>query len=344
MEFTAKMIAEFLHGEIEGNPDAKINNVSKIEEGKEGTLAFLANPKYTKYIYSTQASIVLVNKSLELEEKVSATLIRVDDAYQAFAALLQLYEQYKPKKTGINDKASIAGSAILGKDPYVGDFAYIGDNVKVGDNVKIYPQAYIGDNVKIGNNTIIYAGAKIYTDCVIGQNCIIHAGAVIGSDGFGFAPQEGNNYNKIPQIGNVVLEDDVEIGSNTTIDRATMGSTILRKGVKIDNLVQIAHNVEVGENTVIVSQVGIAGSTKIGKNCMIAGQVGIVGHITIADGVKIAAQSGISNSVTKPGEIMLGSPPAPISEMRKIMVIYRRLPELKDKVDRLENEMKLLKK
>ncbi len=343
MEFTAKIIADYLNGEIEGNPDAKVTDVSKIEEGKNGTLAFLANPKYTKYLYTTNASVVLVNKDMQLEKEVKSTLIRVQDAYQAFASLLNLYAESLPKKTGIDKNISIASSSKLGKNLYIGTFAVIGENSVIGNNVRVYPQVYIGDNVVIGDNTILYPGVKIYYDCKIGENCIIHAGTVIGSDGFGFAPQNNDSYQKIPQIGNVIIENYVEIGANVTIDRATMGSTIIKNGVKLDNLIQIAHNVVIGENTVIAAQSGISGSTKIGGDCMIAGQVGIVGHLEIADKVKIGAQSGVTNNISE-GEIILGSPAYNISVKRREIAVTRQLPSIYKKINELEKEINRLKR
>ncbi|MBN2613781.1 MAG: UDP-3-O-(3-hydroxymyristoyl)glucosamine N-acyltransferase [Bacteroidales bacterium] len=343
MEFTAKTISEFLRGTIVGNPDEKVSEISKIEEGKKGSLSFLSNPKYTKYLYTTDASIVLVNKDLTLEDKVKATLILVDNAYEAFASLLQLYTQSLPKKLGIDKEVYISSTCKYGKDIYIGAFTYIGENVKIGNNVSLYPQVYVGDNVTIGDNTIIYPGVKIYHDCIIGSGCTIHGSTVIGSDGFGFAPQQDNEYKKIPQIGNVIIEDSVEIGSNVSIDRATIGSTIIRKGVKIDNLIQVAHNVEIGANTVIAAQSGISGSTKIGKDVMIAGQVGIVGHIRIADGVKIGAQSGVTNSIDKEGEIILGSPAYNISEKRREFAVARQLPNIYKKITDLEKEVQRLK-
>lgn len=342
MEFTAKSISEFLKGEIVGNPDVKVSEISKIEEGKKGSLSFLSNPKYTKFLYNTESSIVLVNRNLKIEEEVKATLILVDDAYEAFASLLSLYAQSLPKKSGIDKNVYIGSSSSYGKEPYIGEFSYIGDNVKIGDKVSIYPQVYIGDNVTIGSGTTLFPGVKIYHNCMIGANCTIHGGAVIGSDGFGFAPQQDNEYKKIPQIGNVIIEDSVEIGSNVTIDRATFGSTIIRKGVKLDNLIQVAHNVEIGENTVIAAQSGISGSTKIGRDVMIAGQVGIVGHIKIADGVKIGAQSGVSNSIDKEGEIVLGSPAYNIGEKRREFAVSRQLPAIYKRIVELEKEVQRL--
>ncbi len=341
MEFSAKQIAEVLQGEIEGNPEVKVSNLSKIEEGKPGTLSFLANPAYEKYIYDTNASIVIVNKDFKPEREISATLIRVDDAYAAFAALLEFYQQNKPKKTGISDKASIAESARIGQDVYIGDFVVIGENVVIGDHCSILPNVTVADNVQIGNGTKLYPGVKVYEDCKIGKDCTIHAGVVIGSDGFGFAPQT-EGYKKVPQIGNVIIEDNVEIGSNTVIDRATLGSTIIKKGVKLDNLIQIAHNVVVGENTVIAAQSGISGSTKLGKNCMIGGQVGIIGHLTIADEVKIAAQSGIGRSIKEKGAIVEGSPAFNIRDYQRSYVHFRRLDALVKRVNELERKLKEL--
>jgi UDP-3-O-[3-hydroxymyristoyl] glucosamine N-acyltransferase len=344
MEFTAATIAEFLKGEIEGNPDTKVNTIAKIEEGQEGALSFLANPKYEHYIYSTASSVVLVNKEFIPSAKIDATLIRVDNAYEAFASLLRLVDQARPRKKGIHPTAIIESSVTLGSDVYIGPFAYIGENCIIGDGCSLYPHVYIGDNTKIGINTTINPGVKIYHECVIGQGCIIHAGSVIGSDGFGFAPQSEHEYMKIPQLGNVILEDFVEIGANVTIDRATMGSTIIHKGVKLDNLIQIGHNVEVGENTVMAAQTGIAGSTKVGKNCMFGGQVGISGHIRIANGSKIGAQGGILGDIKEENTAIIGSPAFEIKQFLKSSVIFRRLPDLKTKIDTLEKEVELLKK
>lgn len=343
MNFKASVIAGFLKGQLEGNPDAEVNDISKIEEGRQGTLSFLANPKYEKYIYETEASIVLVNRDFKPEKPISATLIRVDNAYEAFASLLELYQQSKSVKTGIHKTASIHDKVELGENLYIGDFVVIEDNTKIGNNVRIYPQVYIGENVTIGDNTIIYAGVKIYEGCHVGSECVIHSGAVIGADGFGFAPQDGNNYRKIPQIGNVIIENNVEIGANTTIDRATMGSTIIRKGVKLDNLIQIAHNVEIGENTVIAAQSGIAGSTKLGRECMLGGQVGIIGHLTIADKVKVAAQSGIIKDVKKEGEILQGSSAIPFKDYWKSYFIFTKLPELRMQLIELTKEVNEMK-
>lgn len=338
MKFSAKQIAELLNGTIEGDPGVEVSKLSKIEEGKPGSLTFLANPKYTQYIYGTKASIAIVNNDFVPEQAISATLIRVDDAYKAFAKLLEIYNQITRNKTGISEKAYISKSAKIGKDVYIGEFAFIGDNAEIADNVKIYPQSYIGDNTTICENTVIFAGVKIYSDTIIGKKCTIHSGVVLGGDGFGFAPNCDNYYSKVAQIGNVVIEDDVEIGANTTIDRATLGSTIIHKGVKLDNLIQIAHNVEIGENTVIISQTGIAGSTKIGKNCMIGGQVGIIGHLRIADNVKIAAQSGVGSNVEEEGAVIQGSPAYSLRDYQKSYVHFRKLPSIINRLEELEKK------
>lgn len=344
MEFTAATIAGFLKGEIEGNPDIKVNTIAKIEEGHQGALSFLANPKYEHYIYSTASSVVLVNKSFIPSGKIEATLIKVENAYEAFASLMRLVDQARPRKTGIHPTAVIEPTAKVGTDVYIGPYAYIGENCQIGDGCSLYPHVYIGDNTTIGVNCILNPGVKIYHDCVIGQSCIIHAGSVIGSDGFGFAPQSENEYMKIPQLGNVILEDLVEIGANVTIDRATMGSTIIRKGVKLDNLIQIGHNVEIGENTVMAAQTGIAGSTKVGKNCMFGGQVGIAGHIRIANGSKIGAQGGILGDIKEENTVIIGSPAFEIKQFMRSTVVFKRLPDLKSKVDSLEKEIQTLKK
>lgn len=344
MEFTAAEIAEFLKGEITGDPEIKVNTVAKIEEGHKGALSFLANPKYENYLYTTDSSIVLVNRSFVPSAPVKATLIRVDNAYESFASLLTLVEQSKPKKKGIHPTAVIESNAIVGTDAYIGAFVYIGENCVIGNNCRIYPHSYIGDNTRIGDDCIIYSGVKVYHECVIGNKCTIHAGSVIGSDGFGFAPQSESEFMKIPQLGNVVLEDHVEIGANVAIDRATMGSTIIHKGVKLDNLIQIGHNVEVGENTVMAAQTGIAGSSKIGKNCMFAGQVGIAGHVKIADGIKIGAQSGVPGDIKKENSIVTGYPAIDHRDFLRSSVVYRKLPELKMKIDYLEQEIEFLKR
>lgn len=335
MKFSAKQIAGLLNGQIEGDEEVTVSKLSKIEEGEPGSISFLANPLYTHYIYNTQASLVIINKDFELTAPVSATLIRVESAGNAFAKLLEMYNQVKLNKTGISRQAYISDSAKVGDNVYAGEFAVVSDNAKIGNNVKIYPQVYIGDNVVVGDNTTLFAGVKIYSDCVIGRDCIIHSGTVIGSDGFRFAPEnEGNK--KVPQIGNVIIEDDVEIGANCAIDRATLGSTILRKGVKFDNLIHIAHNVEVGENCYFAACTVVAGSTKIGKNCMTSGQVGIVGHLHIADNTIVTAQSGISKSIPKPGGVFMGSPAFDANKYRKAFVHFRNLDALVQRIEKLE--------
>jgi UDP-3-O-[3-hydroxymyristoyl] glucosamine N-acyltransferase len=339
MEFSAYQIAGFLKGEIVGDPDVKVNTLSKIEEAQPGSLTFLANPAYTPYIYKTRASIVLVNKDFKPETEISATLIKVENAYTALASLLNLYQQSLPQKTGISSMASVPSSCKIGENTYIGEFAVLGENVVIGNNVKLYPHCYIGDNVTVGDNSVLYPGVKIYINCVIGKDCTLHSGAVIGADGFGFAPQSDNNYQKIAQIGNVILEDHVEIGANTTVDRATMGSTVIRKGVKLDNLIQIAHNVVIGENTVIAAQTGVAGSSKIGRNCMIGGQVGISGHISIGNEVKIAAQSGLSSNV-KDGKILMGSPAFDHDKYIRTYIHFRNLEKLVKKVEEIEKIIK----
>lgn len=344
MEFTAATIAGFLKGEIEGNPETVVNNVAKIEEGHKGDLSFLANPKYEHYIYNTKSSIVLVNKSFVPASKVEATMIKVDNAYEAFALLLRLVDQSKPRKKGIHATAVIEQTAKIGSDAYIGPYAYIGENCVIGDGCSIYPHVFIGDKTQLGGNCIIYPGVKIYHECILGEGCIVHAGTVIGSDGFGFAPQSDNEFMKIPQLGNVILEDHVEIGANVAIDRATMGSTIIRKGVKLDNLIQIGHNVEIGENTVMAGQTGVAGSTKVGKNCMFGGQVGLSGHIKVADGTKIGAQGGVAGDVKEENTVIIGSPAIDFRQFLKSSVIFRKLPELKSKVDNLEKDVESLKK
>lgn len=342
ISFTAEQIATVLNGTIEGDPSVVVNNFSKIEEGKPGTLTFLANPKYTHFIYSTKASIVLVNNDFKAEQPISATLIRCFNAYAALAILLDMVEKLKPQKVGVEPMSYISPSATQGENIYVGAFAYIADNAKIGSNTKIYPQSYIGENVKIGSNCTIYPGVKIYSGCKVGNNCIIHAGAVIGSDGFGFAPQADGTYKKIPQMGIVIIEDDVEIGANTTIDRAVMDATIIRKGVKLDNLIQVAHNVEVGENTVMAAQVGISGSTKVGKQCMIGGQVGLGGHIAIGDNVNVGAQSGIISNI-KPDSKIIGSPAIPVKDFFRSSVIFPKLPDMYRQLAQLEKEIEAIK-
>lgn len=340
MQFSAQQIAGLLGGVIEGNPDVTVSKLSKIEEGVPGSISFLANPVYTHYIYTTNASLVIVNKDFEATGPISSTLIRVESAAAAFAKLLEMYNQVKLNKTGISKQAYISETATVGTNIYAGEFAVVSDNARIGNNVKIYPQVYIGDNVTVGDNTTLFAGVKIYSDCVIGANCIIHSGTVIGSDGFRFEPQNEEGQRKVPQIGNVIIEDDVEIGANCAIDRATLGSTILRKGVKFDNLIHIAHNVEIGENSYLAACNVVAGSTKIGKNCMFSGQVGIVGHLQIADNTIITAQSGISKSITKPGEVYMGSPAFDANRYRKAYIHFRNLDGLAQRIDKLEKQSK----
>jgi UDP-3-O-[3-hydroxymyristoyl] glucosamine N-acyltransferase len=339
MEFTAATIAGFLNGEIEGNPDVKVNTVAKIEEGHSGALSFLANPKYEHHIYTTRSSIVLVNKTFVPSSAIGATLIKVNDAYEAFASLLRLVDQSRPRKKGIHPTAIIESTATIGSDVYIGPYTYIGDNCVIGDGCSVYPHVYIGDNTRLGKNCSINPGVKIYHDCVIGESCTIHAGSVIGGDGFGFAPQSDNEYMKIPQLGNVILEDQVEIGANVTIDRATMGSTIIRKGVKLDNLIQIGHNVEVGENTVMAAQTGIAGSTKIGRNCMFGGQVGISGHLKIQEATKIGAQAGILGDIKEENAVLLGSPAMDLKKFLRSFAVFRKLPELQTQLNSLKKEV-----
>jgi UDP-3-O-[3-hydroxymyristoyl] glucosamine N-acyltransferase len=342
MEFSAKQIADLIQGRVEGNEDTKINSFAKIEEGKQGAISFLSNPKYTHYIYDTQSSVVLVNEDLQLERPVNATLIRVKNAYEAVAKLLQFYAQMKPKKTGIDPLASISPKAQIGKDCYIGAFAVIGDNTVIGDNAQIYPHAVIGDNVKMGNDCLIYPNVTIYEGCKIGNRVTIHGGSVIGADGFGFAPNT-DGYDKIPQIGIVTIEDDVEIGANTCVDRSTMGSTLIHKGVKLDNLVQIAHNVEVGENTVMSAQVGVAGSTKIGSWCMCGGQAGFAGHITVGDKTFVGAQCGVNSSV-KGNESIIGTPAQEPKSFFKSSVLFRKLPDIYKQLSDLQKEVENLKK
>ena len=341
MKLTAKKIAEILSGEIVGDPKTEVQSLAKIEEGKNGDLCFLANKRYTSFIYKTKASIIIVNKGFKVEKKIPSTLIFVEDAYHSFSKLLEIYSKMKTHKKGIEKLSKIADSAKIGKDIFVGAFTYIGENVNIGDNVKIYPNCFIGKNVTIANNSILYAGVRIYHDCKIGKNNVLHSGVIIGADGFGFSSDKNNQFNKISQIGNVVLEDDVEVGANTTIDRATMGSTLIKKGVKLDNLIQIAHNVEIGENTVIASQVGIAGSTKIGRNCMIGGQSAIVGHVTIADNVKIAGQSGVAASITKKGKIVQGPLAFDIKAFQRSYIVFKKLPEIYKTISEIEKSFLL---
>lgn len=345
MQFTAELIAGYLKGTLEGDPKAAVHNVAKIEEAKPGDLVFLSNPKYEDHLYSTGATIAIVNDDFKAQKPVPGglTLVRVPNAYTAFAALLDLYVANKPKKTGISPLASIHSSATVGEGVYIGEYAVIDEGAVIGNNTQIYPHVYVGDRVQVGEDTKLYAGVKIYEDCVLGNRVTIHGGTIIGGDGFGFAPTEDGSFNKIPQIGNVRIEDEVEIGANCCIDRATMGSTVIKKGAKLDNLIQIAHNVVIGENTVMASQVGIAGSTKIGRNVMMGGQVGVVGHLTIADGVKIGSQSGIGGDVTKPGETLFGSPAYPGLMGHRINAAVKDLPNMRKQLQELAREVHRLK-
>lgn len=343
MEFTAKQIAELINGTIEGDENASISTFAKIEEGRKGAISFLSNPKYTHYIYDTDSSVVIINKDLELENEVKATLIRVDNAYECVAKLLQMYESMKPQKTGIDSLAFISPKATIGKNCYIGAFAFIGDGVVIGDNTQIFPNTYIGDKVTIGNDCIINPNVTIYQGCIINNRVTIHSGTVIGADGFGFAPSE-NGYDKIPQIGIVTIEDDVEIGANTCIDRSTMGSTYIRKGAKLDNLIQIAHNAEVGKNTVMAAQCGIAGSTKVGDWCMFGGQVGIAGHLHITDHTTVGAQAGITGSIKKEGQTIIGSPAIDAKTYMKSYAVYRRLTDMYMQINKMQKEIEELKR
>jgi len=340
MQFSADQIASMLQGKVEGDAGTLVSGLSKIEEGTPGTLTFLANPKYTEHIYSTGASIAIVGNDFKAEEPLptSLTLIRVDEPYACFAKLLEAYHQLRQPKYSISEKAHIESSAQIEEHVYIGEFAYIGEGARIAKGARIYPGCYVGPYTTIGEATVLFAGVRVYNDCVIGAHCTLHSGVIIGGDGFGFAPNSENNYQKVPQIGNVIVEDYVEVGSNTAIDRATLGSTIIRKGVKLDNLIQVAHNVEIGENTVIAAQTGIAGSTRVGRNCMIGGQVGIVGHITIADGTKIAAQSGIGKSIEEPNTIVQGSPAFGIMDYKKSYLGFMKLPELMRQIAQLERK------
>lgn len=342
MEFSAKQIAEFIQGEIIGNESATVHTFAKIEEGIPGAISFLSNPKYTAYIYDTQSSIVLVNKDFAPEQEIKTTLIKVDNAYESLAKLMNLYEMSKPKKIGIDSLAFIAPTAKIGKGVYIAPFACIADYAEIGDNTVIHPHVTIGSHTKIGDNCIVYSGATVYHDCRIGNNCILHSGSVIGADGFGFAPTS-SGYEKIPQIGVVILEDNVEVGANSCIDRATMGATIVRKGVKLDNLIQVAHNVEIGENTVMASQVGIAGSTKIGQWCMFGGQVGVAGHITVGDKVNVGAQTGIAGSI-KSNNTIQGSPAIDAKNFARSSVVYKKLPDIYTTLNNLQKELEEIKK
>lgn len=338
MKFTAEQIASILEGDVVGNPLAEVYKLAKIEEGVSGSLTFLSNQKYQNYIYNTNATIVIVNRSFVPEKEVTSTLIKVDDAYASFSKLLEYYNQVKLMKSGIEQPSFISENVTFGPDLYLGSFSYIGKNVKIGANVKIYPNTFIGDNVTIGDNCLFYAGVRIYSETEIGSGCIFHSGTIIGSDGFGFAPLEDGTYSKIPQIGNVIIEDDVEIGAASTIDRATLGSTIIRKGVKLDNQIQVAHNVEIGEHTVIAAQTGIAGSTKIGSNCLIGGQVGIAGHLTIGNNVRIQAQSGVGRNI-KDGEKLQGSPALGYNDYFKSYVHFKNLPTIVKDIDTIKKQI-----
>jgi UDP-3-O-[3-hydroxymyristoyl] glucosamine N-acyltransferase len=342
MKFSAKQIAEFIQGTIVGDENATVHTFAKIEEGIPGAISFLSNPKYTSYIYDTQSSIVLVNKDFEPEREIKATLIKVDNAYESLAKLMTLYEQSHPKRTGIDPLAYVAPTAKIGENVYLAPFACVGDHAEVGDNTEIHPHATVGRNAKVGKNCILYTNSNVYHDCIVGDNCILHSGSVIGADGFGFAPTP-NGYDKIPQIGIAILEDDVEIGANTCVDRATMGATIIRKGVKLDNLIQVAHNVEIGSNTVIASQTGIAGSTKVGEWCMFGGQVGIAGHIKIGDKVNLGAQSGVPGSI-KSGQSLIGTPPIEMKNFFKSSAVFKKLPEMYMELNNLKKELEELKK
>lgn len=343
MEFTAGQISQMLGGEVVGNDNVVVNTLCKIEEGIEKGMSFLSNPKYEHYIYDTKASVVIVNKSFEPEKDIKTTIIKVDDAYACFAKVLDIYNEYMLNKEGVSSLSFISKTSTIEGEPYIGEFAFIGENVKIGQGAKIYPHVYIGDNVQIGDNVTFFSGAKVYHSCVIGNNCSINSGAVIGADGFGFAPLADGSFKKIAQIGNVILEDNVDIGANTTIDRATMGSTIIKKGVKLDNLIQIAHNVIIDENTVMAAQAGVSGTTKIGKNCFIGGQVGFAGHITIGDNVKIGAQSGIMSNIEDNASV-LGSPSWNARPYMKSYLYFRKLPDLADKINELEKRIKELEK
>lgn len=343
MKFQASQIAQMLGGTIEGNASVEVWKLCKIEEGEEGGISFLANPKYTPYIYESKSSLIIVSKDFVAEHPIAATLIRVDNPYLSFASLLKAYNEMQLDKKGVSDLCFVHPTAQVGEDCYIGEFAYIGEHAKIGNNVKIYPNAYVGDNCVVGDNTTLFAGVKLYTYSMIGSRCILHAGAVVGADGFGFAPRGDGGYDKIDQIGNVVIEDDVEIGANTCVDRATMGSTIVHKGVKLDNLCQIAHNVVVGENTVMAAQSAVAGSSKMGKNCIVAGQVGVVGHIEVGDRVTIAAQSGVTNNV-KSDQVMLGSPAIDAKQQRRNYVYVRNMDSLVKRISDLEKQLKELKK
>lgn len=344
MQFSAQQIAMLVNGRVAGDPDAMVGTVAKIEEAGAGMLSFIANPKYEEYLYNSKASIIIVNDDLHPTQPVGATLIHVKDAYSAFALLLEKYNEIinASGKKGIEAQSHVSSTATMGQDVYIGAFAYIGEHTVIGDNVKIYPNVYVGDNVTINNNVTLYPGVKVYENCKIGARSVLHSGVIVGGDGFGFAPQKDGSYKKIPQIGNVVIEEDVEIGANTTIDRATMGSTVIRKGVKLDNLIMVAHNVEIGANTVIAAQTGVSGSSKVGKGCIIGGQVGIVGHIHVADGTRIGAKSGISKTITTPATALNGAPAFDYKSSLKSQAIFRNLPELQQRLQKLEETVQEL--
>ncbi len=344
MQFSARQIADFLKGEVVGDENVMVSDFSKIEQGREGTLSFLSNPKYTPYIYNTKASVVLVNADFQPEQPVAATLIKVEDSYKALGTLLTLVEMNMPKPTGIHPLAFISDSATVGENVYIGAFAYVGAKAKIADGAKLYPHVYVGDGVQVGSNTTLYAGVRVYDFCKIGSNCMLHAGAVIGADGFGFVPEQDGSWSKLPQIGNVTIEDNVEIGANTTIDRSTMGSTLVKRGTKIDNLVHLAHNVEVGENTAIAAQCGVAGSAKIGSNCILAGQVGVVGHSTIANRTIFGAQAGCAGNVRKEGQTLIGSPAMDANKFRRMVAVEHQLPELYQQINQLQKDIDALKK
>ncbi|MFI3295185.1 MAG: UDP-3-O-(3-hydroxymyristoyl)glucosamine N-acyltransferase [Rikenellaceae bacterium] len=342
MQFTAEIIAQFLGGRIEGDPSTMVSTVAKIEEAAADALVFLSNPKYEHFLYTTKAGIAIINEDLELREAVSTTLIRVENAYASFAKLLELYAQSMPRKSGIRSLASVHESAQVGEDCYVGEYAVVDEGVTIGSGCQIFPHVYIGDGAVVGDNCTIHSGVKIYQGCVIGRNVVLHSGVVVGGDGFGFAPNEDGTYHKIPQIGNVVIEDDVEIGANTCVDRATMGSTVVGRGVKLDNMIQLGHNVTVGHDTVIAAQTGVAGSTKIGSNAIIGGQVGFAGHITVVDGTIIGSQSGVTNSVKKQGEVLFGTPAINSTMSHRISLLSRRLPDMQRQLQQLTRQMKEL--
>jgi len=339
MQFTALELSLLLNGTVEGKPEVTVNQLAKIEEATEGCLSFLANPKYEQFLYTTKASIVIVNNDLVLTEPVSTTLIRVENAYIAISILLDKYNKSKLAKPGIEQPSFIHPTAQIGQNAYIGAFTYIGPTVKTGDNCRVYPNSYLADDVQLGNDVTLFAGVKIYFDCKIGNNVVIHSGVIVGGDGFGFAPQGDGTYQKVSQIGNVIIEDDVEVGANTTIDRATMGSTIIRKGVKLDNLIQIAHNVEIGSNTVVAAQTGISGSTKIGENVILGGQVGVVGHINVAKGSQVQAKSGISRSINEENKKWAGAPATYYNDHMRSQVVITRLPEIEKKIQELEKKL-----